>query len=155
MSKPLAKRRPAHDWPALLAKAEQADRQLSPEELELWQRGVIDGSASGWHVDIVHAAQQALEGREPADLLALLDAGFPLPAWLTPVLADIIRSAHHGSVAGRPSAFTAHQDKMNREMLEHMTHRDMGMSEAQAIKWLASVTGRSVDTIRRSIRRAK
>lgn len=155
MSKSASPRAVAHDWSALLERADHADRQLSPEELDLWKRGLIDGTANGWHVDMVHAAQRALEGREPADLLRMLDAGFPIPAWLTPVLAGIIRSAHHGSVAGRPSAFTAHQDRMNREMLEHMTHRDMGMSEAQAIKWLAAVTGRSVDTIRRSIRRAK
>lgn len=153
MSRSLSPRAPKHDWSALLDQAREADRQLTPEELDLWRRGVLDGCANGWHVDMVHALQRALEARDTGELLAMLDAGIPVAAFLAAVLGDVMRTMAERTAAGRPASFTTAQDQNLRQMFVQLTGHDSRMSDRAAIEWLARAMCVSADTVRRSLKR--
>lgn len=137
------------DWPALLARAQELDAPLTAEELELWKRGIIDGNARMWNVEYVHAAQRALEGRDREQLLAMMRAEIPIPAFLLPIVASL--NEPHG---GRPAQFTALEDRLNLQWFEKLT-RFFGRSDTEALAELAQMRGVSKKTIERSLERAK
>jgi len=141
------------DWPALLARAREADRQLSPEELDLWRRGILDGTANGWHVDLVHALQRATEGRDHAPLIAWLDAGMPIPGFCAPLIADALRMLANGTAHGRPRELSAADDSMIRWYFDKMTG---GTLKRDAVRVRAELAERfeiSEASIRRSLKR--
>lgn len=154
MSRDASPRAVAHDWPALLDRARSVEaRPLSDEELALWRRGLFDGSAS-WHAtDYVHALQRSIEGRDHVPLRALLAACVPFPAWLGPLVADALRAAEHGSIAGRASRLTALDDAVIRDIHDRlMQHGHARIGDVR--EFIAACKGTSVDTIRRSLERA-
>ena len=129
--------RASPDWPALLEQARHVDR---------------DATASGWNVDLLHALQRAIEGREHAQLLALLDAGLPVPGFMAPLLADAMRAIVRG---GRPKALTAVADTAIRSVFDALVHPDVGMSSADAVKQIAAAREVSIDVVRRSLKRTE
>ena len=154
MSKSTSPRAVARDWAALLAQANEADRQLTAEELALWQRGILDGSANGWHIDLVHALQRAIEGRDHAPLIRWLDAGMPIPGFLAPIIADALRAMAQGTIAGRPRQLTAQDDAAIRWYFDKMTGGTL-QTDAKTVRTkLAETFGVSTDTIRRALERS-
>lgn len=140
------------DWPALLEKAREADRQLTAEELDLWRRGILDGTANGWHVDLVHALQRAIEGRDRFPLLLWLDAGMPIPGFLSPLLADALRP-----IDGAPTKLTALHDLTIREHYDRCVNfldKKRGAVKRTKIE-LATTFGVSVDLIEASLERTR
>lgn len=135
----------AIDWQELLQRAKALDAPLSDEELALWRRGIIDGNARMWNVDYVHAVQRAVEGHDRAQLDAMLMAAIPVPSFLLPFLAQ--------KVCGRrPLAFTAMEDQINADMYRRAVEH-LGMSSAEAKRWLAGSRNCHVRTIERSLKR--
>ncbi len=97
----------------------------------------------------VHAAQKALEGAKPAELLALLDAGKLMHPALGPVIADIIR----GRTGGKPKRLTALEDRAIRQWFDRFSNLH-GARLAEATKLeLANRYEVSEDTIERSLAR--
>lgn len=137
------------DWPTLLAKAEELDKPLTPEELDLWKRRLIDGNARMWNVEYVHAAQRALEGRDREQLLAMMRAEIPIPAFLLPIVASLNEPR-----GGKPAQFTALDDQINLLWFEKLT-RFFGRSAVEARRELAERHGVDDKTIKRSLKRAK
>ncbi len=153
MSKSSSPRTAAPDWPALQAKAIEADRPFDDERLDLWRRGIIDGTANGWHVDLVHALQRAIEARDHAPLIAWLDAGMPVPGFLSPVLAEALRMLAQGTTHGRPRQLTAFDDAQIRWYFDKMTGGTMKRPPKQIRAELAERFGVSEATIARSLGR--
>lgn len=135
------------DWPALLARAQELDAPLTAEELELWKRGIIDGNARMWNVQYVNAAQAAVEQRDIAQLVGMMKAEIPIPAFLLPVIASLWEPR-----GGRRRQLTALQDQTIRDAFEKATAH-LRMSDADAKKWLAGIFGVDVVQIRRSLAR--
>lgn len=135
------------EWAALLARAEEADKPLTDEELTLWKRGLVDGNTRMWNVEYVHAVQRAIEGHDREQLEAMLRAEIPIPAFLLPFLV----AAPQGR---RPAQFTALEDKINRDMFDRSV-RFMNMSAVEAKRWLAGVRGIHLKTIERSLKRTE
>jgi hypothetical protein len=123
------------DWARLLEEVTESDRPLTREQMSLWEQGLLDGEANAWGRDYVMAMRAALEQREAGRLLAMLDAGLPIPRILLPVLADILRTAQHGNVSGRGSKLTAGDEANIRFLFDVMTEHDR-KSPASARRWL-------------------
>lgn len=153
MSKSSSPRTAAPNWQALQARAREADRQLTAEELDLWRRGILDGTASGWHVDLVRALQRAIEARDHAPLIAWLDAGMPVPGFLAPVLAEALRMLAQGTTHGRPRQLTAFDDTQIRWYFDRMTGGAMRRAPKQIRAELAERFGVSEATVARSLGR--
>jgi len=126
---------PERDWAKLLEEVTENDRSLTREQMSLWEQGLHDGEADAWGRDYATAMQLALEQREAGRLLKMLDAGLPIPRILLPVLADILRTAHHGNVSGRASKLTPGDEASIRFLFDVMTERDR-KSPANARRWL-------------------
>jgi hypothetical protein len=135
------------DWTDVLARAQALDAPLSAEELALWKRGLLEGSARMWNAEYVHAVQRAVEGHDREQLDAMLGAEIPIPAFLLPMLA----SSPQG---GRPPALTALQDQSLRRWFNHAVEA-MNMSERDAKAWLAKIKRVGVRTISRSLKRTE
>lgn len=135
------------DWAQMLELATELDRPLSEEELALWKRGLLDGNARMWNVDYVHATQSAIEKREPAQLMAMMNAGIPAPAFLLPAISRIAMPT-----GGRPIALTALEDRVIRSAFERMLA--LGFTESNAKRQLAERRGLSQKTIGRSLIRS-
>lgn len=156
MSKSTSPRAKKHDWSGLLDQAHHADRQLSAEELDLWRRGVIDGTGNGWHVDLIHAAQRSIEGRDHSPLLAWLDAAMPVPGFAAPLIADALRTAVQGTATGAPSLLTAHADRNIRNGFERLVLLDTKRgNKTRAKQMLAEWFDMSIDSIERSLKRTE
>lgn len=141
---------PAIDWLALLARAEAMDADLTPEELQLWQRGLIDGNARMWNVEYVHATQCALKKHDPAQLLEMMAAEIPAPPFLLPLIAQAWSAG-----GGRPEALTVLEDKVIRKAFDRLTHPDSRMKPAQAKQYLAKARGTKKKNIDRSLARTE
>jgi hypothetical protein len=126
---------PERDWANLLDEVTENDRLSAREQMSLWEQGLLDGEADAWGRDYVTAMQAALEQREAGRLLKMLDAGLPIPRILLPVLADILRTVHHGNVSGRASKLTPGDEASIRFLFDVMTERDR-KSPANARRWL-------------------
>ena len=70
---------PERDWANLLDEVTENDRLSAREQMSLWEQGLLDGEANAWGRDYVTAMQAALEQRDAGRLLAMLDAGLPIP----------------------------------------------------------------------------
>lgn len=136
------------DWPDLLAHAQEADKPLSDEELALWKRGKIDGNARMWNVQYVHAVQRALEGNDPAEMLAMMAAEIPVPAFLLPAI-----SLMRGPLSHAPAKFTVVNDHVIRRAFDRMTGDFFGMRDKAARDRLASLLHVDEKTIARSLKK--
>ena len=141
------------DWEHLVRLAMEADRPLTDEEQALWQRGLVDGNSRMWNVDYVHAAQEALEQRRPERLTAMLEAEVPVPTFLLPVIAAVIRAR----MPGKEPRFTLVEHNQIRElfdrMVEHWYPEDGARNaRSKAIAHLVQLTGASKKTIERSLK---
>lgn len=129
MSKSISPRLKNPDWNSLFAQATEYNRPLSEAELKLWKTGVIDGNQRIWAVDYVDACYRAVEGREPADMLALLRQEVPPPPFLLPVLAHYISTKEQGLVSGRATKITmlqrrGIQETYRRKIEHHLIEAD-------------------------------
>lgn len=161
MSKFTSPRVPERDWAKLLDKVTENDRPLTQGQLSLWEQGLLDGKANATGRDYVTAMQAALEQREAGTLLKMLDAGLPVPRILLPVLADVFRSAHHGTVSGRASKLTAIDDGNIRFLFDVMTEHHRG-KPANVRRWLLKSfreklrdPNLSIATLNRALRRTR
>jgi len=134
------------DWVDLLARAEEADKPLTVEELELWKKGKIDGNQRIWNVQYVHAAQRAVDGNDPAELHAMMAAEIPAPSFLLPIIARA-----NLPQGGRPRALTVLDDKIIRQAFDWMTNH-LNMSSKDARKDLARRRNVKEKTIARSLK---
>jgi hypothetical protein len=143
------------DWPRLLELAEAADQPLTPEELDLWKRGIIDGNARAWNVQYVHAASAALTQRRPAELLAMLRAEIPAPAFLLPVVAAVIE-AQVDKPGGASPKLSPTTRKYIRDHYDHvLAWQSPALSEkmrrTKVVEYFAKVFGASTKTIERAL----
>jgi hypothetical protein len=150
-SKLSARRR---DWPALLQAIGAEEGRITPEARALWLSGKWCDPRPNENRAYLDALMTALDGRDAAPLLRMLDAGMPMSEQLLPVLAEVIRDAQQGLSSGRPAALTAAGDETVREGFElATTHLRMGVGEAH--RYLARCMNVSVDTIKRSLKRTE
>lgn len=152
-------RAPERDWAKLLETVTESDFPLTQQQLSLWEQGLLDGETDVTGRDYVTAMQAALEQREAGTLLKMLDAGLPVPRILLPVLADVIRSAHHGTAGGRASKLTAIDDGNIRFLFDVMTEHHRG-KPANVRRWLLKSfreklrdPNLSIATLNRALRR--
>jgi hypothetical protein len=136
------------NWAALLSDVRAEDE----EARSLFPNGKWRDTSHG--VDYVDALQEALEAREFGRLMAMLDAGCPIPDCLLPMVAEVIRDIRHGRSTGRPKKLTALADESIREGFD-LAVKHAGLTREKACGWLASIMGVSTDTIERSLRRSK
>ena len=137
----------AHDWASLLQVV--SAYSLDPVIIDYDER-------------YVHAIQTALEGRDNAPLLDLLDGrgGTPHPA-LLPVLADVIRSQRDSARGAGGEALDHVQDLMIRDVFDKWTSKrtssDGAARQFERVgyirQWLADQLHVSLDTINRSLKR--
>jgi hypothetical protein len=142
------------DWAALLGRLENPDRNAGEEPTALWQPGLFDGEA-GWQArEYIHTLRRALEGRDRAPLLRMLDAGVPIPQLLVPVLADALRSAAAGPTrCARNSKLTAGDEGRIRWLFDMWTAS--GNQKPPSVRRaLARQFGVSLATINRAVRRS-
>lgn len=137
----------APDWASLLALATEQDIPLSDEELDLWRRGLIDGSSRMWAVDYVHAVQRAVTGNDTTQLRAMLDAGIQPPAFLLSLIARAF-----DPTPNRPAKLTSHDDDVIRQYFDRATTH-MGMTPVEAKRWLVESRRITRKTLDRSLAR--
>lgn len=137
-------------WGELLEQARAADRPLTDEELQLWERGVVDGSANFYAEAYVLAMQEALEQRQPERLLGMLESALPLPPFLLPALAAVLRSEILRDIHGQASVLDAADEQAIREHYGRLITYH-GMSGRQAKAELAKSLGVSYSTVERAL----
>lgn len=150
MSRATSKRaQRARDWQALLQAVRSEQDRITPEAKALWLAGKWSDPRPIENEAYIDAIQAALEGRDSARLLSMLDGGMPISEALLPALAEVIRDAKQGRSDGRPSELTALDDETIRLVF------DKARRKGQAKQYLADTLKVSVDTIWRSLKRTK
>lgn len=143
------------NWSRLLELAEAADQPLTPEELALWKRGIIDGNARAWNVQYVHAASAALTQRQPAQLLAMLNAEIPAPSFLLPIIAAVIEAQAVKRGGRSPILDPTTRSFIRAEYDRVLDWQSPGLSETKrrsnVIAYFAKAFGASPKTIERAL----
>lgn len=150
MTRSTSRRTAAHDWGALRRAIEAIDTPRSTDELvPAWQRGEIPEPL--WAPEYVPRLQQALEQRDHAELLALLEARRLIHPILLPVLADVLRSALSGVWVGRPCKLTETQQATLQRLCSEMCGPGRMTKDQFAQDW-AGRLGVSPSTIKRALK---